>query len=121
MRIRRSAGVCAAALAASMSASYAGPCSNDIGSMQAKINHKLAEIVAAGPPAPPSAMVGVAQPTPRYGDRRFDLDQWTTARARRQSDRIAMHFAAVHESAFGTKRTCQHVRSLSAFGGKADI
>src|SRR5215471_11606996 len=65
MRIRRSAGVCAAALAASMSASYAGPCSNDIGSMQAKINHKLAAIVAAGPPAPPSAMVGVAQPTPR--------------------------------------------------------
>ena len=65
MRVRRSAGVCAAALAASMSASYAGPCSNDIGSMQAKINHKLAAIVAAGPPAPPSAMVGVAQPTPR--------------------------------------------------------
>ena len=65
MRVRRSVGVCAAALAASMSASYAGPCSNDIGSMQAKINHKLAAIVAAGPPAPPSAMVGVAQPTPR--------------------------------------------------------
>src|SRR5262245_7772064 len=65
MRIRRSAGMCAAALAASMSASYAGPCSNDIGSMQAKINQKLAATVTAGPPAPPSAMVGVAQPTPR--------------------------------------------------------
>src|SRR5262249_60392232 len=24
----------------------------------------------------------------RYGDRRFDLDQWTTARARRRGDRI---------------------------------
>ena len=29
-------------------------------------------------------------------------------------------FAAPHMSAFGTKRTCQHVCALSAFGGKAD-
>src|SRR5262245_15782938 len=29
--------------------------------------------------------------------------------------------AAVHESALGTKRTCQSCRSMSAFGGKADV
>jgi hypothetical protein len=29
-------------------------------------------------------------------------------------------FAAVHESAYGTKRTCQSCRSMSAFGGKAE-
>jgi hypothetical protein len=30
-------------------------------------------------------------------------------------------FAAVHESAFGTKRTGKRCRLMSAFGGKADI
>src|SRR5215467_10221419 len=30
-------------------------------------------------------------------------------------------FAAVHMSAYGTKRTCRDVCHLSAFGGKADI
>ena len=30
-------------------------------------------------------------------------------------------FAALHMSAFGTKRTFQSCRSMSAFGGKADI
>ena len=30
-------------------------------------------------------------------------------------------FAALHMSAFGTKRTFQRVQSMSAFGGKADI
>ena len=34
---------------------------------------------------------------------------------------IPVHgIAAVHLSAFGTKRTCQSCRSMSAFGGKAD-
>jgi len=32
-----------------------------------------------------------------------------------------MSFAALHESAYGTKRTSRHVCYLSAFGGKADI
>jgi hypothetical protein len=27
----------------------------------------------------------------------------------------------VHKSAFGTKRTCPLRRSMSAFGGKADV
>src|SRR5262249_31390366 len=44
-----------------------------------------------------------------------------TTRNRRRGDRIAMHFAAVREFAFGTKRTCSSRRSMSAFGGKADI
>src|SRR5262245_38341055 len=43
------------------------------------------------------------------------------ARPRRRGDRIGPRFAAVHESAFGTKRTRRHVRYLSAFRGKADI
>jgi putative ABC transport system substrate-binding protein len=41
--------------------------------------------------------------------------------ARRRGDRISTYFAAVHKSAFGTKRTCPLRRSMSAFGGKADV
>jgi hypothetical protein len=36
-------------------------------------------------------------------------------------DRIATHFAAVHESVIGTKRTSRSRCRMSAFGGKADI
>jgi hypothetical protein len=32
-----------------------------------------------------------------------------------------MLFAAVHESAFGPKRTCTAALHMSAFGGKADV
>jgi hypothetical protein len=39
----------------------------------------------------------------------------------RRSDRLKVQFAAVHESAIGTKRTFGECRSMSAFGGKADI
>jgi hypothetical protein len=48
-----------------MQASYAGPCSDDISSMMVKINDYLDAKIAAGPPAPAGALVGVAQPTPR--------------------------------------------------------
>jgi hypothetical protein len=67
MRIRRYIGLCAAVLAASMTASYAGPCLDEIGAMQAKIDAKLEAIAAAGPPATASAMEGPnsPQPTPR--------------------------------------------------------
>jgi len=66
MITRQSALACAVALAASVSASYAGPCQSDIYSMQAKINAKLEATVAAGPSALPSARVGTgAQPTQR--------------------------------------------------------
>ena len=34
---------------------------------------------------------------------------------------MTMLFAAVHESAIGTFRTCPDVRSESAFGGKAEV
>jgi hypothetical protein len=54
MRIRRYIGLCAAVLAASMSASYAGPCLDEIDTMQAKIDAKLEAIAAAGPPATPA-------------------------------------------------------------------
>jgi len=67
MRIRRYLGLCAAVLVASMSASYAGPCLHEIGTMQARIDAKLEAIAAAGPPATADAMEGPnsPQPTPR--------------------------------------------------------
>jgi hypothetical protein len=34
---------------------------------------------------------------------------------------ILLDICAVHESAYGTKRTSQHAEPMSAFGGKADI
>ena len=59
-------GAVCAALAAWMLASYAGPCLDEIGRMEAKINAKLDAKAAAGPPAPASAMAGMSdQPTPR--------------------------------------------------------
>ena len=41
MRIRRYIGLCAVVLAASVSASFAGPCWDEIGAMQAKIDARL--------------------------------------------------------------------------------
>ena len=65
MHIQRLVIIIAAA-SASMTSVYAGPCTDEIGGMQAKINAKVEATAAAGPPAPPSAMVGMsAQPTPR--------------------------------------------------------
>jgi hypothetical protein len=67
MGIRRYLGLCGAVLVTSMSASYAGPCLDEIGTMQAKIDGKLEAIAAAGPPATAEAMEGPNsdQPTPR--------------------------------------------------------
>lgn len=53
-------GAVCAALAAWMLASYAGPCLDEIGRMEAKINAKLDAKAAAGPPAPASAMAGMS-------------------------------------------------------------
>jgi hypothetical protein len=39
----------------------------------------------------------------------------------RRGDRIALLFAALHESAFGTCETSTDVCSTVAFGGKADL
>ena len=44
-----------------------------------------------------------------------------TARTRGRGDRITMLFAALHESAYGTKRTYRVALHMSAFGGKADM
>jgi hypothetical protein len=67
MEIHRSLGLCAAVVVASMSASYAGPCLDEIDMMQTKVDAKLEAIAAAGPPATADAMEGLnsAQPTPR--------------------------------------------------------
>jgi hypothetical protein len=56
----------AIALAASMSVSYAGPCSDKIDQMQARIDAKLEAKAAAGPTAREGTRAGMSdQPTPR--------------------------------------------------------
>lgn len=56
----------AIAFGTSISASYAGPCSDEIGNMQARIDAKLRAIVAAGPTARQGVSAGMhVQPTPR--------------------------------------------------------
>lgn len=56
----------AIAFAASLSASYAGPCSDDIANMQARIDAKLETKAAAGPTAREGVSAGRSdQPTPR--------------------------------------------------------
>jgi hypothetical protein len=49
MRLWHSSAAYAATLAASLSTSYAGPCWDEIGSMQAKIDAKVEAKAAAGP------------------------------------------------------------------------
>jgi hypothetical protein len=56
----------AIAFAASISASYAGPCSDEISNMMARINAKLEAKAAAGPTARQGVGAGMSvQPTPR--------------------------------------------------------
>ena len=65
MIIRRTLLLCAAALAASMSASYAGPCSQEIDRQRAEIDAKLGVLGAAGPSTQEStAATKHRQPTP---------------------------------------------------------
>jgi hypothetical protein len=65
MNIQRLLVACAAAFVASMSASYAGPCSHEIDRMQATIDAKLAANAAAGPAARESTAATMnRQPTP---------------------------------------------------------
>src|SRR5215469_11045627 len=61
----RSIVASAAVLAASISASYAGPCWDDLSAVQAKVDAMLEAKAADGPPATAEAMVGTSpQPTP---------------------------------------------------------
>jgi hypothetical protein len=55
----------AIALIASVSASYAGPCTSDIGEMQARIDAKLRAKAAAGPTGRQAGASTHVQPTPR--------------------------------------------------------
>ena len=55
----------AMALIASVSASYAGPCTSDIGEMQARIDAKLRAKAAAGPTGRQAGASTHVQPTPR--------------------------------------------------------
>jgi hypothetical protein len=58
--------LCAAALVASMSGSYAGPCSQEIDRLRAEIDAKLGALAAAGPTTQEStAATKHRQPTPR--------------------------------------------------------
>jgi hypothetical protein len=66
MSIQRSLMAFAAVFAASTSAGYAGPCSQDIARLQAAMDAKLRAVTAAGPPAPESTAATMhRQPTPR--------------------------------------------------------
>jgi hypothetical protein len=66
MRFPRLIAACATMLAGSISASYAGPCWDEIYAVQAKIDAMLEAKAAAGPPATAEAMAGTSpQPTPR--------------------------------------------------------
>ena len=100
MTIRRSLATVAVILAASTSASYASPCAEAIGRMQAKINAKLeAAATAAGSSAAESTAATMhRQPTPRsigtaevqLGDVSREQDEAVTAamvRAR-EADRV---------------------------------
>jgi hypothetical protein len=65
MRIRQSLLACVTALVASISASYAGPCSQEIDRVQADIDAKLNSNAANGPSASEStAATKHRQPTP---------------------------------------------------------
>src|SRR5262245_34811725 len=65
MSIQRLLVACAAALAASMSAGYAGPCSHEIDRVQAQIDARLNAAAAAGPAARESTAATMhRQPTP---------------------------------------------------------
>jgi hypothetical protein len=65
MSVLRFLVACAAVLAASMSASYAGPCSHEIDRVQAEIDARLGAKAAAGPAAREStAATTHRQPTP---------------------------------------------------------
>ena len=65
MRMRSIAAYAAVALAASISASYGGPCWDDLSAVQAKVDAMLEAKAADGPPATAKAMAGTSpQPTP---------------------------------------------------------
>jgi len=65
MTSRRTLVLCAAALAASVSGSYAGPCSHEIRRVQIDIDAKLQAQAAAGPSARESTAATMhRQPTP---------------------------------------------------------
>ena len=104
MSIRRLLMLSAAALAASMSAGYAGPCSHEIDHLQARIDARLEQAARTGPVAPESREALLHhQPTPgsiaaaesRLGEvssRTVDIVAGAMARAReadRAGDRSA--------------------------------
>src|SRR5262249_52776395 len=66
MRMQSIVVYAAAALAASISASYGGPCLDDLSALQAKVDAMRETKAADGPPATAEAMAGTSpQPTPR--------------------------------------------------------
>ena len=66
MSIQRSLIACAAVFAASTSACYAGPCSQDIARLQAAMDARVGAAAAAGPRAAEGTAATMhRQPTPR--------------------------------------------------------
>jgi hypothetical protein len=77
MRIQQLLIACAAALFASMSTSYAGPCSEEIARFRTEIDAMQQSNAAAGPSAPEStAATAHRQPTPEsIGDAESQLGE----------------------------------------------
>jgi hypothetical protein len=118
MRMQSIVAYTAAALAASVSASYGGPCWDDLSAVQAKIDAMLEAKAADGPPATAEAMAGTSpQPTPRsletveerMGEisfQRVDAIRQGMARARTADD--AGDKAACEQALANVRRTLGH-------------
>ena len=114
MSIQRFLVACATALAASMSASYAGPCSQEIDRVQTEIDAKLGARAAAGPSARESTAAKMhRQPTPgsiaaaetRLGDvssQKVEAVAAAMARAREADD--AGHQSACEQALVDVQR-----------------
>ena len=106
MAIVRLAVWSAAFVAATISASHAGPCAADIDAMQGRIDAKLEAIAAAGPPMREGGFAGMSdQPTPRSMAqaevRHGELSAHTVARAKKAMARARSADAA------GDKKACE--------------
>ena len=114
MSMQRLLLACAAALTASMSASYAGPCSQEIVRVQAEIDAQLQAKAAAGPSARESTAATMhRQPTPnsiaaaevRLGDVSSQkMDAVTAAMARAREADQAGQQSACEQALIDAKR-----------------
>ena len=96
----------AVALCASLPVAHAGPCSNDIDRMQARIDARVEAIAAAGPFVPPGIGAGLGvQPTP-FGMATVEEKMGELKRSKFDAVHDAMARARAANAA-GNYRTCE--------------